>query len=206
MRKFPVEAFMPRGLVCLPLALFAAVTAAPVPKAKPVESYFPTAVGTKWVYEWQNGKLIMEEVIEMTEKNGERRVPVRSSEPGSNWDCMFSVTVKEVVQRTAIQFKVDFLLMRLPLKEQNSWEFEIPIQQRFKCDAGKMTVGMAEKIEVPAGTFEAVPVVSETTAVNGKAIPTPEKCTRWWVAGVGLVKIEYADGYRVLKESAPANK
>lgn len=198
---------MPRGLVGSSLVLFVtSVSAAPVPKAKPVEPYFPTEVGTKWVYERQNGKLLTEEVIAVTEKDGERRVTVRSYEQDGHWDCTFTVTEKEVVQRTAIQFKLDFLLMRLPLKEQNSWEFEIPIQQGFKCDAGKMTVGKAEKIEVPAGTFEAVPVVSETTAVNGKAIPTPEKCTRWWVAGVGLVKIEYADGYRVLKEFTPAMK
>lgn len=198
---------MPRGLVSLPLALLvASVTAAPVPKAKPVEPYFPTAVGTKWVYERENGELFTEEITEVTDKGGEQRVTVRTTQQRS-WDETYTVSKTEVVQRTlAGKFKLDLPLLRLPLKEKDSWEFEIPIQKRMKCNAGTMTVGKAEKIEVPAGTFEAVPVVSETTAVDGKPIPTPEKCTRWYAAGVGMVKIEYASGHRVLKEFTPAKR
>lgn len=198
---------MPRGLICLPLVLLVAVvTAAPVPKAKPVESYFPTAVGTKWVFEREKGELLTEEITEVTEKDGERRVTIRITQQGHHSDEKYTVTEKEVVKRSTGPFKLDMRLQKLPLKERDSWEFEIPIQKALKCDAGTMTVGKAEKIEVPAGTFEAVPVVSETTAVDGKAIPTPEKCTRWYAAGVGMVKIEYAGGHRVLKEFTPAKK
>lgn len=198
---------MPRGLVGSSLVLLVtSVSAAPVPKAKPVEPYFPTAVGTRWVFERENGNLLTEEITEVSEKDGEWRITVRTTQNGHHHDEKYTLTEKQVVKRTTGQFKLDMVLLQLPAKEKDSWEFEIPIQRALKCDAGTMTVGKTEKIEVPAGTFEAVPVVSETTAVNGKAIPTPEKCTRWWVAGVGLVKIEYADGYRVLKEFTPAMK
>jgi hypothetical protein len=198
---------MPRGLARLSLLLFvASVVAAPVPKAKPVEPYFPTAVGTRWVYERESGELLTEEITDVTVKDGERRVTIRTTQNGHHSDEKYTVIEKQVVKCTTGQFKLDLRVLQLPLKEKDTWEFEIPIQQGLKCDAGTMTVGKAVKVEVPAGTFEAVPVVSETTAVDGKAIPTPEKCTRWYAAGVGMVKIEYASGHRVLKEFNPAKK
>lgn len=195
-------------LLLLPAVLLQAVaTAAPVPKAKPAESYFPTAVGTKWVYQRESGELITEEVTELDEKKGEVRVVFRVSQNGSSWKEDYTVSGTEVVMRTILdQYKLDIRLLQLPLTAKDKWEFEIPVQKGLKADAGTTVVGKAEMIEVPAGKFEAVPVVSETTAVDGKQIAKTETCTRWYAPGIGLVKIEYNGGHRVLKEFTPAKK
>lgn len=72
--------------------------------------------------------------------------------------------------------------------------------------AGEVTVVnrvvAAEKVTVPAGTFDAVKVqvdTSSSSTMPGSPTPTVTKTTayQWWVLGVGLVKNQDAEGKTV---------
>jgi hypothetical protein len=60
-------------------------------------------------------------------------------------------------------------------------------------------------VEVPAGTFKAVPVVYTVTEVDGKPIAKPKVYTCWYAAGVGLVKLKYDGVEKVLKAFTPTD-
>jgi hypothetical protein len=69
-----------------------------------------------------------------------------------------------------------------------------------------MTVGDAEKVGVPAGTFEAVPVRLEQTSQNGKRLDKPEVTTWWWAPDIGVVRVQSTGVDRKLKPFTPGSR
>ena len=53
-----------------------------------------------------------------------------------------------------------------------------------------MTVAGVEEVKVPAGTFRAIRVVTESTDSSGKEFQT---ITTWYAPGIGPVRIDYAN-------------
>jgi hypothetical protein len=187
------------------LMSFGAV-AAPVPKhLMPKEvPYYPTEVGTKWVY-IQNDMERPEEITKSEAQGGALRLTVQVGAKGE-LTVTSDVSKDEVIERTSGNFKIDRTVLRFPLKEGDSWDFVCPIQKGLHAESGKITVCETEDVTVPAGKFRATKVVFTVTEVNGEARPIPHAYTFWYAQGIGLVRLEYRGGEKVLKSFTPGKK
>jgi len=185
-------------------ALLAAVLAAPVPKEKAKASYFPMREGDKWVYV-QDGKEVTEEVTKVADKNGEVRVTKAYTGSRRTWDLEYLVKDGVAYQAKAGPFSYDPPIRRvdLDLKPGAKWESKAPLTPGVIAESGEMVAGEPEEVEVPAGKFQAVPVVFTVTEWDGKRLPKPTVSTCWYAEGVGLVKMKHDDGEKVLKEFTP---
>ena len=180
---------MPRLLAFVaPLVLVPALLpAAPVPPGagKPVY-YFPTQVGTKWVYDAKHEADVCGKIVTASEeKDGRFLVTVKAT----NVDFVDDETVSIAqysVSKDGVFVVADFLenkenekrydpphcLLKLPHKDGNSWENKLY----------NKTVYVAKKVEtvkVPAGTFEAIRVEVDADLVT------------WYAPGVGIVKYQH---------------
>jgi len=185
--------------------LLATSLAAPVPKAK-APNYYPLAVGNKWVYE-QDGREVSEEVTKVAEKDGETRVTtIHSSGPGNHWEMEYVVKDGAVYQSRAAGFAFDPPVRHaaLDLKAGAKWTSTTPPVKGVLAMSGEMAVGEAEEVKVPAGTFTAVPVVYAVTEESGQKLNKPKVYTYWYAEGVGLVRMKYDGGEKVLKEFTTA--
>ena len=193
----------------IPLAVLALALptagAAPVPKhLMKDEPYWPTAVGTKWVYE-QGGKEMPEEITHAEPLKGGVRLTIRAQ----GMDRTTDIGTDGVIQRTLSKWALDTQTVRFPLKAGDTWTFRMPIQDGLHCEAGTMTVGEAENVKVPAGTFRATKVVQTVTEAGGKPVNPPYTYTFWYAKGLGLVKLEWGQwggGSRELKSFSPGKK
>jgi hypothetical protein len=185
------------------LSLVVAAAAAPVPKGRPRgPEYFPTAVGTKWVYD-HDGLECVEEIIRAEPRDGGTRLTVQVTAP-QPIDDTFRVTREGVFWLTFGGLEMDQYRLRFPLKAGNSWGVRTPIQPGLgDASAGRMTVGEEETVEVPAGTYRAVPVKFDMTEVDGQPLARPKHHIFWYAPGVGLVKHKLPYGQRVLKSFTP---
>lgn len=198
---------MARLITALSVAALTVVvtSAAPVPKTAPKGPWFyPTAVGTKWVYD-NNGLEWVEEVIRAEERDGATRLTVRVTAPQA-MDDTFRIDKRGVYWLTFGRYKMEQYRLRFPLDAGNSWEVRTPVQTGLAAQDGRMTVGKEEAVEVPAGTYRAVPVVFETTDEGGRPLPQPVFQTFWYAPGVGLVKQTYPGGQRVLTSFTPGRR
>lgn len=170
-------------------ALLAVSLAAPVPKEKPAEVYFPTVVGTKRVLETTiNGTTseTTEEVTKVEEKDGVFTVTMEWPAFGKTTAGVFEVTDKKVrrvgVQLPGVKEPDQWALLDLGVKVGDSWVHEPEINGRKLTTT--FTLGKEEEVEVPAGKFKAIPVIEQ----KGKNV---DKWTQWYAPGVGLVKRHY---------------
>lgn len=181
----------------------AAALAAPVPKDKaPLPDYFPTAVGTKWVYQRGSQAEFTVEITGAEKKEEQTLLTMRDTNQVVK---TYTVTSEEVVYRTKDQDNFDIPLLRFPLKGGETWKVAPPVKPGWIAYSGRMTVGEVEKVEVPAGTFQAVPVHFEITGYNDLKLK-PEVRTYWYAPSVGLVKFKSATFEQVLKEFKPVGK
>ena len=158
----------------------------------------PTAVGTRWVYD-DNGRDRTQEVIAAEAKDGETVLTVRHMTDHGKFNLTVAVSAAGVFDRGTEELHYDVCRLRLPVKAGQSWDVSLAPQEGLLSFAGKVTVGTVEKVEVPAGTFEAVPVRLEQTSQNGKKLDKPEVTTWWWVQDVGVVRLQTQGTDRKLK-------
>jgi hypothetical protein len=202
---------MRRGIVCgFALALAGWSAAAPASKAPAGPDYYPTRVGTKWVFD-QNGREVTWEVTAAETKGEETLVTISESVAGGEPETIAkaSVTAKGVYNVQVGPFKIDPACeLRFPVKAGDSWAVDIPSQGGgLRGTTGTVTVGEVEEVEVAAGKFRAVRVETVMTAVDGKPLAEPRRATRWYAAGVGLVKTTAGkDVVRTLKAFTPGKK
>jgi hypothetical protein len=178
--------------VLLVLLASSTLLAAPIPKAKDTPTlYGPTKEGDKRVYEVKvvKAKGGKEEVTEYTDvvtkaesKDGVVHVSlgrVINGRPGLTEDL--EVSGKGVFHRAVNGRNVDppMPLLKLPSKPGDKWEYQPQPGQTTS-----FTVGTVEEVEVPAGKFKAIRVVSERSG-NGVSLQQ----THWYAPGVGLVKM-----------------
>lgn len=202
---------MRRQIGCgLALALAGWSVAAPGSKAPADPDYYPTAVGTKWVYDL-SGRDLTWEVTAAETKAGETLVTITQTIAGGEPEPIVkaSVSAKGVYQLEIGPFKVDPVCeLRFPVRAGDSWAVDIPSQGGgLKGSTGTVTVGDVEEAEVPAGKFRAVRVDVAVTAVDGKPLSNPRRATRWYAPGAGLVKLTAGtDVTRALKSFTPGKK
>jgi hypothetical protein len=168
----------------LAAALLLAV-AAPVPKEEKKAPPYPVVVGTKWEYTHDgNVKAVSsEEVTEAEEKDGVVTIRVDVKLPdGAKTAERFEVKGGEVWCLVSGGKKCDppMLLCKAGVKEGDTWKSEYKIGRDGVKET--VTVGKAEEITTPAGTFTAVPLV-HTVQTLGAA-----NYTTWFADGVGLVR------------------
>jgi hypothetical protein len=184
--------------------------AAPAPKDPPAE-YYPTAVGTKWVYVDKDGVEEAREVTAAERVDGGLLVTVRRADGGPFEQVAVSSGRIDRVSASRFTFAKPYSLLKLPPKAGDSWDFDIDFdiaaQPGLLPQAGTMTVGKPETVEVPAGKFLAVPVVKMVTDQNGNRLAAAEQYTHWYASGVGLVKWTAPNGRSlVLKSFTPGKR
>ena len=178
--------------------------AAPVPKQANEVPYWPTEVGTKLVYV-QNGVERPEEITKSEVQGGAVRLTVEVGTKGE-LSVTYDVSKSEIIERTSGGFKIDQTMLRFPIKDGDRWDFVCPIQMELQAESGKIAVGETVDVTVPSGKFRATKVMFMVNEVDGKALELPRSYTFWYAQGVGLVRLEYEGGEKVLKSFTPVKK
>jgi hypothetical protein len=196
------------------LALAGWAVAAPASKAPADPAagppYYPTAVGTKWVYD-QNGREMTWEVSAAEARAGETLVTITQTITGGEPEAIVktSVSARGVYKLEVGPFKIDPVCeLRFPVKAGDTWPVHVPSQKGgLQGWTGTVTVGDVEEIEVPAGKFRAVRVDVVMTGEGGRVLAEPRRHTNWYAPGVGLVKTTSGkDPNRALKAFTPGKK
>jgi hypothetical protein len=187
--------------------------AAPVPREKPAEGLFhATTVGTKWVYEETHGGPPKDDVYTVSsveERGGKKLVTVRWHRFNKDGTDVRVVEVSAgglavtVTPASAKRLNREWaeVWLKLPAKAGDRWQ----TKSLAGHDVTRTVVGV-ERIEVPAGKFEAVRVDYEF--VNRRGV---NRGSVWYAVGVGMVKQETTEGpgegfSQVLKTFAPGGK
>jgi hypothetical protein len=170
------------------LALFLAVaSAAPVPKEKTkTPDYYPTALGSRWVYKVGETE-IATEVTAVEVKKDARLATISTLVNGKAVSTeRISVSDKGVFrdQINKADLKPPLCILKSPLKSGDKWEVDSSVQdQPMKMS---FTAGGPEEVEVPAGKYKAVRVDADGTIAG-----TQTKVTYWFAPDVGVVKLKY---------------
>lgn len=173
---------------------------APVPPGAYPPIYFPTQVGTRWVYLYPSSQEGIE-IIKNVERCHECSVVTIEyfDENGKSLVQVLSVSREKVcvIEDWVCKYGDPLPWVKTAAKPRDSWQ--IATWYKFK-GADKYAVGKAgtftylrtEKVKVPAGEFQAMCI--EARGIMGWSE------TRWYAPGVGLVKrINNANQTIVLK-------
>jgi len=195
---------MSRRLVALPTLLLAVALAPAAPRSKDTEgtpTYYPAALGARWVYEY-NGRDVTWEVTRV-EARGEETLVTVSEVTGGRLSPLekVAITPKGLFRSEAAGVAVgSWCVLRFPVREGTTWDFEFAPRPGLVGQSGTMTVGKTEDVEVPAGKFAAVRVEMAVTVRKGVRLDPPIKSTTWYAPEVGVVKsVSDPGSTRVLK-------
>jgi hypothetical protein len=190
----------PSLLILLSLPAFAA----PVPKAlKAAADYYPTAVGTRWVYANEDGtNEHTREVTAAATKDGVTEFTVTWKEGDSTqlWELRKDGTGVFRTRQDGLAFDPPHKLLSPQMAAGEEWasEYTFGGARGYKYTR---TVGKPEVVKTPAGVFTAVPVVSRNLRANA------DETTLWYADGVGMVALQHKGTPRVvLREFTPGGK
>ena len=181
------------GFVLLAASTSMAVPLAPLPEGVSPQYYFPTVVGSKWTYDDSiNRQGGYGEVITKSEKkDGRFIVTVKST--SLDWVDSDATTIAQyIVSKDGVFLSAELLesddhkafhdppicLLKLPFKKGDKWDRDA------KTGKWPRVAVKAEKIKVPAGTFEAIRVEQESPDFGEKVT----RATWWFAPSVGIVK------------------
>lgn len=179
------------------LAAFASVpsAAAPVPKhlfpKEPI--YFPTEVGSEWVYD-EGGFKYEYFVKSVEEKDGAKLVAVHllhRDRKGSQHAYTVEVTKSGVREVSNANRKIEppTPLVKSAAKKDDTWETMFKLNGEYRADYSFRCDGI-EEVKVPAGTFHALRIEQRCEdPLTGKSYQT---ITTWFAPGIGPVKMQYA--------------
>jgi hypothetical protein len=169
--------------------LFAPLLAAPVPKAvkQKNDDYFPLALGDKWEYirNEDPNQVWVEEVTAVEDKDDGKVATVRiTPSNGRNaYDTAYLLTKDgwHFYTQSEIKYDPPSLFLKADPKAGDEWESKYTYGGATYELA--LSIGPAEKVTVPAGEFECLPVTTTYVApARGRSF------TNWVTPGVGLVK------------------
>jgi hypothetical protein len=198
------RAILPLSAIVLGLGL---VTAAPIPEAaKKPKPFFPTQVGTKLVYRvnFRGNEKVLTKVVTAAENKGGRTFVILSSTLVDKAEAVPTAgkPAQEVLPSyTKFCLSEDGVVVvarkdpgsnSWQEKDPPCWEFKEPAKPGavWKTDnpSEKYTrtcrVGKSERITVPAGTFEAIPVSIDAVHQGSQYPPQ----TIWFTRGLGFIK------------------
>ncbi len=164
--------------------LVALTQAAPVPvhlfKSAPL--YFPTKVGTKWVYS-VNGQEETHRITETKRQNDDMLVSIDKAGRNSTW--LVSTSGLSLASQTRRQFVRPIPFLKLPHKDGETWEAACRTEEEAMGVFGEPTITVRahgpEEVTVRAGKFSAVRI--EVTYVGD------QKAIFWFAPGIGEVKV-----------------
>jgi hypothetical protein len=167
-------------------------TLAPVPKGTDKESFFfPTAIGTKWVYEISGGETLTLFIANRIDTNGnEKGVEITINEVGENGESSYYETVKItqkglfLVDHKRQDLAIPLCELRLPHEDGFSWSETISVRSKGeKVDfikTHKFKAFGPEEVSVPAGKYQAIRV--EDNDLTNRYIAV------WYAPNIGMVK------------------
>jgi hypothetical protein len=165
------------------LAVVPALLAAPVPRSvkRKAADWMPLEAGCKWEYVSADDHTAVVDVREITAAE-ERDGGLVATQKTSNLTQEFrrdegGVAVLKANGRAGAGERY---ITKQGMKEGDTWENDMGGYTEVR------TVGKAEKLTLPAGVYEAVPVKFQYVQ-NGSAFQTG---TVWYADGVGLVRID----------------
>jgi hypothetical protein len=179
------------------VALAAGLSAAPVPThifPKDPPAFFPTAVGTKWVYQTADGDHTW--VITRVEKEDGARVVTITDEVAGKETRTLKIAVSEsgirVLSGSHIfplwrgELYCSQLLLNLPHAEGDSWDVTATLEGGFHL-RGTWRVGGEERVKVPAGMCTATRVDWEPRL--GRQFKVDLRTPCWYAKGIGLIQV-----------------
>jgi hypothetical protein len=191
------------AILLLPLSALSA----PRPKDLPEEGLcFPTAVGTKWVYEGPNGEF--EEAITEAKADGKATVikVVRTKAGKEEWQSTFRVSPAgfDMLASGGVTYEQPLPFLKTAAKPGEEWEYTYTRPPTaFHC---RLKFFGPEKVAVPAGKFDAVRLDTAETnslvgAANRNGPPIESSC--WYAPGVGLIRQVWQGQETTLKSFSP---
>ena len=200
---------MVRGLAVMAM-LFAAQAMVPAaPRLKDTgddKLYFPTAVGTRWVYDTGGGQY-EEEITESKREGRATIVTVIRTECGDeSWRTVYRVSGDglEVTASGGVTYEKPLPLIRARRKPGEDWNYTYSRGEGLFSRNHSVCVGN-ESVEVRAGKFLALRLDStDSLSIDGNAPYKGLPTSKWFAVGVGLVKSENRDGSVTLKSITPA--
>jgi hypothetical protein len=176
---------------CASIVLLAGVAmssvAAPVPKKAAAPNYFPCALGTKWEYavEGKKGVTVTLEVTDVEEKDGVRTITIDQTGGAKlpDYPERYRIDKDGVFMLSANTKDLDPPRLDLKAKPKANDEWDSPHTWNRTEYTLTVSVGDEEKVEVPAGTYTALP---HAMAYGYNGVKT--SWTAWFAPDVGRVK------------------
>ena len=174
--------------------------------------YFPTTVGTKWVYQLDDGREYTDVVTKVERGAGGevivsvgRETPDGKVHPGER----YVVSARGLLRVEGLGVKPDRpeWLLKLPYKVDEAWETggwredEFPI---FLKQKDTHTSAGEEKVTVPAGTYTALRVTTKYGQVGH--LPPQGPGAHWYAPRVGAVKMTLGKRVWELKSFTPGDR
>lgn len=174
-------------------AAFIAMFLAALPSAgdEPKKAdYYTLAKGNKWDYVAEIGDMKKEASFEVTavKKDGDKVIAdVLMTEENRTRDLKVVVSADGVQGPMFLEIPTEPLarMLKYPVKPGDTWTEKLTFREDRTMIA-LSTVKEVEEVKVPAGTFQAVPVV-----VSVQVEKEPAGFTAYYVDGVGLVQAKY---------------
>jgi len=171
------------------VVVLASASLAQPPKDMPnADGYFPLKPKSKWTYKVQDQTV--EVVVAGTEKfNNEDCIKVDTLVNGKVVASeLYSVKADGVYRVKVKDDKIDppVKVLAVPVKKDVSWELKSKVGSQTVSGTYKIKDDK-EKVETPAGKFEAVLVEGVDLDVAG----TKTTVRTWFVKDKGIVKLEY---------------
>jgi hypothetical protein len=155
------------------------LAAAPVPRhlmPKEPPCFFPTAVGTTWVYDYGNSEETIV-IAKVEDKDGGKLITTEYAPEGGQRSHHMTQHVSEkgvfLVAEQGRTYPKPWCLCKLPHRVGDTWGTE--------GHGGDMKSGAVEKVKMPVGEFTAARVDWDIGGGQG--------ATYWYVQGVGLVSM-----------------
>lgn len=186
------------------LTLTAPLSAAPVPThlMPDVPPYYPTAVGTKWVYDY-NGQELVEAISAVEHKDGVTTITLEQ------WIGERHVPASAVLQlskhglsRISVnraEYTEPYWLLKAPIRPGDKWNLNVTFKQSERTgQTGTKVIGETETIEVMGKKLKAIHVITDLSGAS-------QTMHSWYVPGVGLVK-QSGSTKMLLKSFTPGTK
>ena len=190
----------PATVLLAVVVLSVVAVAAPVPKAlkKGGPEWMPLDSGAKWEYvsaDDNSTTTDTREITSVSEKDGARFASQRTI--NLTQEFRKDADGVAVVKTTNRGDTKPRYIVKHAMKEGDTWENDMGSYTEVR------TVGKAEKLKLPAGEFEAVPVQFKYVQNDASF----QSGTVWYADGVGLVRIDTdGSGSEVLKAFTPGKK
>jgi hypothetical protein len=192
------------ALAILGSLLTTSAPAAPVPThlMPNTPPYYPTVVGTKWVYDY-NGQELIEAISAVEHKDGVTTITLEQ------WIGERHVPASAVLQlskhglsRTSVnraEYTEPYWLLKAPIRPGDKWNLNVAFKQSERTpQTGTKVIGETETIEVMGKKFKAIHVITDLSGAS-------ETMHSWYVPGIGLVK-QSGSTKMLLKSFTPGPK